>query len=103
MSEVRSGFQKLVGNGCTPRRRRGPGRGGRLKEEGVLTAMSVTPVPVFSNLKFPPTTTNDSDGQHRPLPKFSVHHTALHHALIEVECSGSTGLNAVRQMNSALS
>ncbi|EJW88793.1 hypothetical protein WUBG_00290 [Wuchereria bancrofti] len=35
MAEVRSGFQKLVENGCTPRRRRGPGSiRGRLKEEG---------------------------------------------------------------------
>uniref|UniRef100_A0A1I8EI10 Uncharacterized protein n=1 Tax=Wuchereria bancrofti TaxID=6293 RepID=A0A1I8EI10_WUCBA len=53
MAEVRSGFQKLVENGCTPRRRRGPGSiRGRLKEEGVLTAVLLLPCPYF--LIFPP-------------------------------------------------
>ncbi|VIO86630.1 Uncharacterized protein BM_BM10993 [Brugia malayi] len=56
MAEVRSGFQKLVENECTPRRRRGPGSiRGRLKEEGVLTAVLLLPCPYF--LIFPPTTT----------------------------------------------
>ncbi|VDN81439.1 unnamed protein product [Brugia pahangi] len=49
MAEVRSGFQKLVENGCTPRRRRGPGSiRGRLKEEGVLTAVLLLRAPTIT-------------------------------------------------------
>ncbi|VDO29194.1 unnamed protein product [Onchocerca flexuosa] len=75
MAEMRSGFQKLVENGCTPRRKRGPGSiRGRLKE-GKLSVLFI-----FFNLKFPPTTIRQRRSPSSPCldPPFITPHLTMH-------------------------